>query len=67
MGFCGQLLMYSGRGEASTGVVARSSLVRSLSRLMSVSLSKHATFEPRLEEGLGVEADRIQLCQVLMN
>jgi signal transduction histidine kinase/CheY-like chemotaxis protein len=66
-GLCSQLLTYAGKSKVSTEVVECSSIVQELAKLFGVSLSKKATFELDLEAQLGVEADRSQLRQVIMN
>jgi two-component system cell cycle sensor histidine kinase/response regulator CckA len=66
-GLCSQLLTYAGKSKVMTEVVECSSIVEELSKLFGVLLSKKATFELDLEERLGVEADRSQLRQVIMN
>ncbi len=66
-GLCSQLLTYAGKGAVATEILECSVIVRELSKLMSVSLSKKTAFDLQLESGLGVVADRSQLRQVIMN
>jgi len=66
-GLCSQLLTYAGKSTVTTEVLECSTIVRELSKLLSVSLSKKAAFDLQLESGLGVVADRSQLRQVIMN
>jgi two-component system cell cycle sensor histidine kinase/response regulator CckA len=63
-----QMLAYSGRGRFITSKVDLSNLVRGLSDLLKVSISKSVRLELNLASNLPlIEADATQLQQVLMN
>ena len=65
---CRQLLAYSGRGRFVVRTLEFSELVREMSRLLEISLSKKATIRTFFDEqDLPVEADAAQLRQVVMN
>ncbi len=64
---CSQLLTYAGKGKRTAETVECSSIVSELAKLLSVSLSKKARLRLMLDGELGVEADRSQLRQVIMN
>ena len=65
---CRQMLAYSGRGRFVVGPVDLSALVRETLPLVELSVSKRARMEVALGEGLPpVEADGVQLRQILMN
>jgi len=65
---CNQMLTYAGQGSVSTEVVECNALVRELGTLLGVTLSKKATLYYDLHrEPLGVQVDRSQLGQVIMN
>jgi two-component system cell cycle sensor histidine kinase/response regulator CckA len=63
-----QMLAYSGRGRFITSQVDVSNLVRGLSDLLKVSVSKSVRLEFNLASGLPlIEVDAAQIQQVLMN
>ena len=63
-----QMLAYSGRGRYITAQINLSNLVRGLSDLLKVSISKSARLEFNLAPDLPViEVDAAQIQQVLMN
>ena len=64
---CNQLLAYAGRSALSTEIVDCNALIRDLSKLLNISLSKKAELRLNLTGDFGVLADRGQLRQVLMN
>ncbi|MCP5024731.1 MAG: response regulator [Actinomycetia bacterium] len=65
---CSQMLAYAGRGALSTETVEVNSLVRNLGGLLGVTMSKKAHLHFELsDQPLAVQADRIQLGQVIMN
>ncbi len=65
---CNQMLVYAGRGSLSTETLECNALVKELGGLLQVALSKKATLVNDLcATPLGVEADRSQLRQVVMN
>jgi PAS domain S-box-containing protein len=64
----GQMLAYSGRGQREVKHVDMSDIVREMTHLLEVSMSKKVTLEFDLEDDLpAVEADPSQLRQVVMN
>lgn len=65
---CDQLLAYSGGGQFTVSTLDLSGLVREMSGLLEISLSKKAALELDLaEEGVNVEGDPTQVRQVVMN
>ncbi len=65
---CGQMLAYSGRRQLKVGAVDLNAVVEEISQLLEVSVSKKAVLQYELAENLpAVEADAIQLPQVVMN
>lgn len=65
---CSQMLAYAGRGAISKQTLEMNALVREISGLLRVAVSKKATLELELHEGpLGVLADRSQLRQIILN
>jgi PAS domain S-box-containing protein len=63
-----QMLAYSGRGRYITARIDLSNLVRGLSDLLKVSVSKSVRLEFNLASGLPpIEVDAAQIQQVLMN
>ncbi|HWC61952.1 MAG TPA: response regulator [Verrucomicrobiae bacterium] len=63
-----QMLAYSGRGRFITSQIDLSNLVRNLSDLLKVSISKSVRLEFNLASDLPlIDADAAQLQQVLMN
>ena len=63
-----QMLAYSGRGRFITSEIDLSNLVRNLSDLLKVSISKSVRLEFNLAADLPlIEADAAQMQQVLMN
>ncbi|MFT7620521.1 MAG: two-component system cell cycle sensor histidine kinase/response regulator CckA [Planctomycetota bacterium] len=68
MGWCNQMLAYTGRSVASTEVLDCNQLVESLSSLLHVAHSKKAVLSYDLSEApLYVEANKSQIRQVLIN
>lgn len=68
MELCHQMLAYAGKGAMSAEVHDFNSLVKDLSELLQVVMSKKATLSYELEAGpLGVLGDGAQLGQVIMN
>jgi signal transduction histidine kinase/CheY-like chemotaxis protein len=64
----GQMLAYSGRGQREVKHVDVSDIVREMTHLLEVSISKKVTLEFDLEDDLpAVVADPSQLRQVVMN
>lgn len=66
-GICNQMLTCAGQGYLATESVECAPLIRELSQLLQVSLSKKAVLRLDLENDLRVMADGSQLRQVLMN
>ncbi|QDV06933.1 Blue-light-activated protein [Planctomycetes bacterium Poly30] len=66
-GICNQMLTCAGRGYLTTESIECAPLIRELSQLLQVSLSKKAVLRLDLENDLRVLADGSQLRQVLMN
>ncbi|MCA8958056.1 MAG: response regulator, partial [Planctomycetes bacterium] len=66
-GLCNQMLAFAGRNAVSAEPVECNAMIRDLSKLMQVSLSKKAALRLELAGNLGVTADRSQLRQVFMN
>ncbi len=65
---CRQMLAYSGRGHFELSNVDLSELVREMTQILSVSVSKKASIECAFAEGLPpVEADSAQIRQVVLN
>lgn len=65
---CDQLLAYSGGGQFTVSTLDLSQLVREMSGLLEISLSKKATLELELAgDGVNVEGDPTQVRQVVMN
>ena len=65
---CRQMLAYSGRGRFVLGRYDLSEIVREMTHILQVSVSKKATMRYRFTESLpAVEADATQLRQVVMN
>ena len=63
-----QLLAYSGKGKMVVRTTDLNHQVREMSQLLRLSLSKQAVLELHLAEDLpGIEVDRSQLGQVVMN
>ncbi len=65
---CRQMLAYSGRGKFVVKSVNLSSLVREITKLLSVGIGKNVTLRLDLDENIPpVQADTAQLQQVVMN
>ena len=65
---CKQMLAYSGKGQFIIQPINLSKLVREMSQLLSVSISKNVNIEYKLEQELdAIDADAAQLQQVIMN
>ena len=65
---CRQMLAYSGRGKFVVKPVNLSSLVREITKLLSVGIGKNVTLQLDLDENIPpVQADTAQLQQVVMN
>jgi signal transduction histidine kinase/ActR/RegA family two-component response regulator len=63
-----QMLDYSGKGRFVVERLDITSLVREMSELVEASISKKATLQPALQDGLpAVQGDETQLRQVVMN
>lgn len=63
-----QMLAYSGEGQSRTGPVHIAELVREMSNLLSVSVSKKARLEFDFDQDLPlIEADASQVRQIAMN
>ena len=63
-----QLLAYSGKGQFTVRPVGLSALVREMTQLLEVSISRRHTLHLRLVDDLpAVDADPTQLRQVVMN
>jgi PAS domain S-box-containing protein len=63
-----QMLAYAGKARFSVSAVNLSDLVREMSRLLTVSISRKVTLECHLAEALPtVDGDATQLGQILMN
>jgi signal transduction histidine kinase/CheY-like chemotaxis protein len=65
---CNQMLAYSGRGRRVVERLSLNAVVDEVLELLRASISKKAELGLALAHGLpAVEADRNQMCQVLMN
>jgi PAS domain S-box-containing protein len=65
---CRQMLAYSGKGRFAVRPLDLSELVRDTAHLLQVSISKNATLELALAQGLpAVAGDAAQLRQVVLN
>ncbi|MFZ5453126.1 MAG: PAS domain S-box protein [Thermodesulfobacteriota bacterium] len=65
---CRQMLAYSGKGRFVVGRYDLSEIVREMTQMLEISVSKKATLRYSYGEGLPpVEADATQLRQVIMN
>ena len=65
---CNQMLAYSGKGRFVLGQYDLSEIVREMTHMLQVSVSKKAYLRYRLAKDLpAVEADATQLRQVIMN
>ncbi|MCA8975501.1 MAG: response regulator [Planctomycetes bacterium] len=64
---CTQMLAYAGRSAVTAEAVECNALIRELSKLVEVSLSKKATLHFDLVGELAVRADRGHLNQVILN
>lgn len=65
---CGQLLAYSGKGKFVVSSMNLNELVRELSQLLKVSISRKAEIDLELAPALPlIEGDPTQIRQVLMN
>ncbi len=65
---CRQMLAYSGKGRFVVGRHDLSEIVREVTQMLEVSVSKKASLRYALPEGLpAVEADVTQIHQVIMN
>ncbi len=65
---CGQMLAYSGRGRFVIGRYDLSEMVREMTQMLEVSVSKKASLEYDLAPALpAVEVDATQLRQIIMN
>lgn len=63
-----QLMVYAGEESATVGPVDLSLIVREMTALLKVSVSKHATLETDLANDLlTVQADAAQIRQIVMN
>jgi signal transduction histidine kinase len=65
---CSQMLAYSGKRQLAVGAIDLNAVVKEMSQLLEVSLKKKTALKYQLEADLpAVEADPIQLPQVVMN
>ncbi|NLI79656.1 MAG: PAS domain S-box protein [Candidatus Riflebacteria bacterium] len=65
---CGQMLAYSGRGSLTLVPLDLSALVREMSRMLEVAISRKVTLQMDLPAGLPLfEGDPTQIRQVVMN
>ncbi len=65
---CKQMLAYSGKGKFVVQALDLSRMVREITKLLEVSISKGVVLKYHLAEGLpAVEADAAQMQQVIMN
>ncbi len=65
---CKQMLAYSGKGHFIIKPINLSELVREMSHMLSISISKKAVLRQHLADNLpSVEADATQIRQVIMN
>ena len=64
---CNQMLTYAGRGNVTTETIDSGPVIRELSKLLQIVLSKKASLHLDLTEDLRVRGDCTQLRQVLMN
>ena len=63
-----ELMVYSGRDEASLGPVDLSRLVEEMLELLKISISKHAALKVELPKDLpAVRANAVQIRQIVMN
>ena len=64
---CNQMLICAGRGHVTAKSVDCTTVIRDLSKLLKIVLSKKARLRLELEDDLNVMADCSQLRQVMMN
>jgi PAS domain S-box-containing protein len=65
---CSQMLAYSGRGQFIVRAIDLTSLVREMSQLLEVSISKKASLKYEFSEEIpAIEADPSQIHQIVMN
>ncbi|MDX8405644.1 MAG: response regulator [Mariprofundus sp.] len=65
---CKQMLAYSGKGSFVIETINLSTLIRSITDLLQVSISKNVTLRLELDEQLPhIDADSAQMQQVVMN